>query len=369
VNKTNYGLYGCSDLAGDVQIGSRWILWAGSLNRLYRISDKLVDLFFQLHGSCFRPDGGRGNTTIGRSCLAKAPTGPHSRRNCFFRNSAVLSNQVDVSLHNVRELLELSAQKLVMFEFWAAWSEESQPLSAALYNIAGRYPEHLVLARVNCDSEQQLAMHFGVRSLPTVLFIRDGQPVDGFAGVETEAQILGRLEPLLPKPEDLLLQQVQPLVAAQDFSAAYPLLKQAFALDANRVDIRLQLAFCAASLGQTAQAEELISAVRLADQDALYQQVVSLIELAKQAADSPEIRALEQQLQADPENLLLKQQLAVQYQQVQRFSEALALLFSILRQDLNFGESKKLLLDMLAVLPKGDALAGEYRRKLYSLLY
>lgn len=281
----------------------------------------------------------------------------------------MLSNQVDVSLHNVRELLELSAQKLVMFEFWAAWSEESRPLSAALVNIAGRYPEHLVLARVNCDAEQQLAMHFGVRSLPTVLFIRDGQPVDGFAGIETEAQIQTRLEPLLPKPEDLLLQQAQPCLASQDFAGAYPLLKQAFALAEGRTDIRLQLAWCAASLGQTEQAADLISVVRLADQDALYQQVVAVIELARQAADSPEIRALEQQLQAEPDNLLLKQQLAVQYQQVQRYSEALALLFSILQQDLNFGESKKLMLDMLAVLPKGDALCGEYRRKLYSLLY
>lgn len=281
----------------------------------------------------------------------------------------MLSNQVDVSLHNVRELLDLSQQKLIIFEFWAPWSEESAPLNTALAAVAGEYPQHLVLARVNCDAEQQLAMHFGVRSLPTVLFIKEGQPVDGFAGLESEAQIRGRLAPLLPKPEDLLLQQARPLLEAQDFQQAYPILKQAFALDGQRVDSRLQLAYCVASLGQTEQAETLISEVKLADQDALYHQVVSIIELARQAADSPEIRALEQQLQSDPDNLLLKQQLAVQYQQVQRYSEALALLFSILRQDLNFGESKKLMLDMLAVLPKGDALAGEYRRKLYSLLY
>lgn len=281
----------------------------------------------------------------------------------------MLSNQIDVSFDNVRELLELSQQKLVIFDFWVEQHEPCQQILLVLEKIAGDYPQHLVLAKVNCDTEQQLAMQFGVRSLPTVLFIRNGQPVDGFAGVETEGQIRSRLEPYLPKPEDLLLQQAQPLLETQQWQQAYPLLKQALQLAPARVDVRLQLAYCAASLGQTAQAEELIAPVMLADQDALYHQVKALIELAQQAAESPEIRALEQQLAADPANLQLKQQLAVQYQQVQRFADALALLFSILQQDLNFGDSKKLMLDMLAVLPKGDALAGEYRRKLYSLLY
>ena len=72
---------------------------------------------------------------------------------------------------------------------------------------------------------------------------------------------------------------------------------------------------------------------------------------------------------ATPDDLLLKQQLALQYQQVQRSGDALALLYSILQQDLNFADSKKLFVDILAVLPKGDTLAGTYRRKLYSLLY
>ena len=45
------------------------------------------------------------------------------------------------------------------------------------------------------------------------------------------------------------------------------------------------------------------------------------------------------------------------------------MLFEILKQDLNFGEAKKLYLDILATLPKGEPLASSYRRKLYSLLY
>ncbi len=278
-------------------------------------------------------------------------------------------NQVEVSFENVRELLDLSQHKLVVFVFWSERSEPSKELLQTLAHMSEAHPSHLVLAKVNCDLDQELATQFGVRSLPTTMFIQNGQPVDGFAGVESVAQIQQRLQAYLPSPEELLLQQIQPLLAAQQWAEAYPLLKQAQQLAPTRIDICKLLALCAASLGLIEQAKTLLSTVLLADQDALYHQAQAVIELAEQAADSPEIRALEAQLAAAPDNFLLKQQLAVQYQQVQRSEDALVLLFSILQHDLSFGESKKLFLDILAVLPKGDALAGTYRRKLYSLLY
>jgi putative thioredoxin len=305
-----------------------------------------------------------------RPALAKSARRPHSNKHYLHHlTGAPLLNQVEVSFENVRELLDMSQHKLVVFAFWSERSEPSKQLLQTLSAISQDHPQHLVLAKVNCDLDQELAMQFGVRSLPTTMFIQNGQPVDGFAGAENDMQIRQRLQAYLPAPEELLLQQIQPLLENQQWTEAYPLLKQAQQLAPARVDICKLLALCAASLGQIEQAKTLLSTVLLADQDSLYQQVLAVIELAEQASDSPEIRALEAKLAATPNDLLLKQQLAVQYQQVQRSADALALLFSILQQDLNFGDSKKLFLDILAVLPKGDALAGTYRRKLYSLLY
>lgn len=281
----------------------------------------------------------------------------------------MLTNQVNVSFDNVRELLDLSQQKLVIFDFWAEGYEPSAQLTSTLQHIVADYPEHLVLARVNCSVEQQLAMQFGVRSLPTVLFIKNGQPVDGFAQVETTEQIRQRLAAFLPSQQELLYNQAQPLLANSQWAEAATILQQAHALAPERVDIQLQLAYCAAKLGQLDQAIALTSGIGLADQDALYHEVLALIDLAQQAAQSPEILALERQLAETPNDFAIKQQLAVQYQAVQRSADALALLYEILQQDLNFGESKKLFLDILAVLPKGDPTAGSYRRKLYSLLY
>ena len=279
------------------------------------------------------------------------------------------ANIKPVTIENVRELLELSFAQPVLFYFYSERSPACLNLGPVLQRIAQSYPDALTLAVVDCDQEQQLAAHFGVRSVPTVLFIKEGQPVDGFAGEEPEQAILQRLSAFLPKPEDQLLQQALPLLEQQNWTEAYPLLKQANELASERVDIRLQLALVQVELGQLEAAEKALSTILMADQDALFHSVKARLELAQQAADSPEIKALEQALATDPDNKELQQQLAVQYHQVQRSAEALALLFEILKQDLNFGEAKKLYLDILATLPKGEPLASSYRRKLYSLLY
>lgn len=212
-------------------------------------------------------------------------------------------------------------------------------------------------------------MQFGVQSLPTVMLIKDGRPVDGFAGVETEQAIMARLQPYLPKPEDDLIAKAQQFLAEQNPAEAYPLFKQALDLAPERVELKVWLADTAISLGQLPQAQTLLAEVKLADQDSVYKAVMAKLELAMEAADTPEIRALEQQLAASPDDRSIKEQLAVQYQAAQRSEEALALLLGILQQDLNYGDSKKLFLDILAALPKGDAVASQYRRKLYSLLY
>jgi len=276
---------------------------------------------------------------------------------------------VNVSLSNAREVLDASMHKLVLFQFWSARSEGCKQLSPLLERIVQQYPQALLLAKVDCDKEPDLAMQFGVQSLPTVMLIKQGQSVDGFAGVETEQAIRAKLAPYLPKPEDELLAKAETLLAGQDYAAAYPVLKDALALAPERTQIKLWLADTAVSLGQLPQAEALLAEIKLADQDALYKSVAAKLELAKEAADTPEIKALEATLAATPDDNELKEKLAVQYQAVQRSEDALALLFSILQQDLNYGSSKKLYLDILAALPKGDSVASQYRRKLYSLLY
>ena len=105
------------------------------------------------------------------------------------------------------------------------------------------------------------------------------------------------------------------------------------------------------------------------DQDGYYRAILGKIELAEQAAESPEIIALQQALENDPDNLALKVKLAVQMRQANQLEEALSLMHSVLLKDINFEDAKKLMLDMINALPDGEPLKSQYRRKVYSLLY
>ncbi|MCC2606869.1 tetratricopeptide repeat protein, partial [Planctobacterium marinum] len=100
-----------------------------------------------------------------------------------------------------------------------------------------------------------------------------------------------------------------------------------------------------------------------------YQTLRGKLELAEKASQSPEIIALEEVVEKNPDDLQAKIDLAVQYQQNNRQEEGLALLLKVLQKDLNFGEARKLLIDAINALPEGDSLAGTYRRKLYAMLY
>ena len=171
------------------------------------------------------------------------------------------------------------------------------------------------------------------------------------------------------KPQDDAKAEAQQALQDEDFERAYTLAKQAYDLAPEDAQARLLFADAAASLGQTAQAKELISTLTIADQDSYYQHIVAKIKLAEDAAQSPEVQALEDALAADPQNMQIQLNLAVQYHQVKRHEEALELLFGILRNDMNFADAKQKTLDIINNLPAGDPLAAQSRRTLYSMLY
>ncbi|MBA6365553.1 tetratricopeptide repeat protein, partial [Colwellia sp. BRX8-8] len=121
--------------------------------------------------------------------------------------------------------------------------------------------------------------------------------------------------------------------------------------------------------GKISEAESLLTTILMVDQDSHYQALIAKLELASQAADSPEIKALEAQLVDDVDNIALQHQLVAQYSQVNRHEEALTLLFRLMQKDSSDAASKDLYLDVLKALPDGDPLANKFRRKLYTLMY
>jgi putative thioredoxin len=268
-------------------------------------------------------------------------------------------------------LIEESHNRPVVVDFWADWCEPCKVLMPLLEKIATEYNGAFLLAKVNADEQGGIAQQFGVRSLPTVMVIQDGQPVDGFAGAQPENAVREMLGKYLPKPWDGLLQLAQEAMAENDFARALTPLRQAWEESGQLHEITIAYAHCLIESMRLDEADKVLDGVRMADQDAAYEQLRAQLEIKREAAKSPEIEALEQQLAADPDNLDLRHQLAVQFTNGGQFKEAMDQLITILQQDLDHGEgaTKRILLDTITTLGKGDPLAAEYQRKLYSLLY
>lgn len=281
-------------------------------------------------------------------------------------------NILDITSENFQQVVvEQSMQSLVALLFWAPSVPESAAMAATLESVAAEYGADMLLAKVNCEVEQMLPAQLGVQALPTLILIKQGRQLDGASGPQPDEQVRSMLHKHLPQEHDKLFAQAQPLLAEGNAADAYPVLKSAHQMAPERVDISMSLCSAMIPLAKLDEAEALLNTIPLADQNADYQALLSQLELKRQAADTPEIQALEQAYQAEPDNLELRLKLAVQYHEVGRSEEALDNLFGILTKQLDFadGQARATFLDILKALPAGDTLSSRYRQKFYSLLY
>ena len=76
----------------------------------------------------------------------------------------------------------LSQGKLMMVDFWASWCGPCRMLGPVIAQLDNQYPD-VVVGKVNVDDEQELAMRYGVMSIPTVIFFKDGKEIDRKVGV------------------------------------------------------------------------------------------------------------------------------------------------------------------------------------------
>ena len=281
-----------------------------------------------------------------------------------------MTNAIAITLENFQQvIIEDSKNKLVLVDFWAQQIPESVELRDKLSTELTGYEEHIIFATVDCETQGQIAQQFGLQGLPTVVIVKDGQPLDGLTGPQGDEEIKAFLAKHLPKEEDILLSQAKQFLADEQVNEAFKNITQAYQLDNERADIKLVLADVYIQTGKINEAEELLNTIKMVDQDSEYKSLLAKLELASQAAESPEIQALEAQLSEEPDNVELQQSLAAQYSQVNRHQEALEILFKLVQKDGSDTVSKDLLLDVLKALPDGDPLASTYRRKLYALMY
>jgi putative thioredoxin len=171
---------------------------------------------------------------------------------------------IDVTLANFEtEVIATSMATPVLVDFWAPWCGPCKSLGPVLEKLEEAYGGRFKLVKINSDEEQQLAQAFGIRSIPTCILLKGGQPVDGFMGALPEGQVRQFLDKHLPGEDELQAQaaanEAQEHLAAGDAHSARAALEQALAADPSNDDARFDLIKLLMQEGELAEAAALLA--------------------------------------------------------------------------------------------------------------
>ncbi|MCB1858131.1 MAG: thioredoxin [Gammaproteobacteria bacterium] len=256
------------------------------------------------------------------------------------------------------KVLGRSHELPVLVDFWAEWCAPCKMLMPVLARLADEAGGKWLLAKVNTDIEQELAMTYQVRSLPTVKLFRNGDPVDEFMGALPESEIRRFIDPHIERESDRLAATARRLFAAGDQDQALATMERALQDDPDNPRVVFERLKMLLDAGDYPEVEQGLGTLPIS------------------AGDSPEAKKLRAELR-------FRQVLASEdggsrgaRQQAARllvdgdYKGALELLIGLLRTNpgLEDGAPKDDLLAAFELVPDADLIAG-YRRQMFNLLH
>ncbi len=269
------------------------------------------------------------------------------------------------------EVLQKSLQVSVLVDFWAPWCGPCKTLGPILEKLAADYNGAFLLAKVDVDKEQQLAAAFQVRSIPTVMLVKDGQLVDGFPGALPEGQLREFLTHHGIEPREVVEEPAAPeAITPPDPHSELLRLRKAVELEPEQASLKLDLALALLAVGHAHEAEQLLDALpaNLSTDDRAVKARARL-GFAALLHDAPPPQVLEAAIAANPDDLRARHLLGA-HAIVSGDAEAgLEQFLEMLRRNRTFenGLPRLALLDAFRVIEDED-LVGRYRRRMASLL-
>lgn len=270
-----------------------------------------------------------------------------------------------------QDVILKSKEVPVLVDFWAEWCGPCKALGPILEKLAGEFDGGFLLAKVDVDKEQQLAGYFQVKSIPTVMLVKDGQIVDGFPGALPEAQLREFLQHhgVQPRAEP----EAAPIDVStpQDPHEAVLRLRSVVNAEPDKAELKLDLALALLNSGATAEAERLLDALPDnlgADERAI--KARSGLAFASLLKDAPPRETLEAAIAAVPEDLRARHLLGVRLLLEAEPEAALQQFIEMLRRDRKYQDElpKKTLIAAFQFINDPE-LVGIYRRKMASLLF
>lgn len=273
------------------------------------------------------------------------------------------------------EVLQRSLQTPVLIDFWASWCGPCKTLGPILEKLAAEHDGAFVLAKVDVEAEQELGAAFQIRSIPTVVLVKDGQLVDGFQGALPEGQLRQFLEHHGITPGAGNGDATSENAAAQEDVPADPAaeaerLRAAVAAEPDNSELTLQLALALLQTGESIEAERLLGALpaELAA-DPRATRARARLGFAAQLREAPTAAALDAALAADPGDLSARHLRGLHHLVAGEDEAALEQFLQMLERDKAYGDGlpRKALLDAFQAI-EDAALVGRYRRRMASLL-
>ena len=267
------------------------------------------------------------------------------------------------------DVLERSRETPVLLLFWAEQVPPSADVRRQLEAMVGGYGGKVLLGLIDVARDQTLAQHLRVQALPSIRVVDNGQIVQQLDGPQPEAALRALLDQLTLSSSDLVKAQVAELIEQGDFDRALAMLGQAIREEPNNVALRVELADLLARQGDLDGARTALSGVPANAEGRERPQ--TRLELAEEAANLPARETCAAALAANSADLDARHSLAVLEAAAGDAEAALEHAMTILRTDRSFRDDigRKTMIRIFTVLGRGNALANQYRRRMFNFMH
>lgn len=269
------------------------------------------------------------------------------------------------------KVIDKSRDVPVIVDFWAPWCGPCRALAPLLEKLVNERKGEVLLAKVNTDEEQTLAMDFRIEGIPAVIAFRGGKAVLDFVGLLPEAQLRQFIERILPTEAEREAKEASGL-ESKDPAQAEKMYRDALAQDRNQESAIVGLARILISQGKLDEASELLENLGPGSEQAEeVQHLNSEVWLKKASADLPDEATLRARVAKEPKNALARYELGVQLAADAKYQESLELLLTAGESDPKLASTKvrEAMVQVFHLVGDRSATANDYRNRLSLLLY